>query len=48
MRGYGSHPYGTLKKRDIARKKSMAPSWRTRGTDAEHAAAAALIAASLA
>ena len=26
---YGNHPYGTRHKRDLKRRKSMAPAWRT-------------------
>ena len=26
---YGNHPYGTLRKRDVPRRKSIAPAWRT-------------------
>jgi len=25
---FGNHPYGTLSKRDVPRRKSMAPAWR--------------------
>lgn len=42
---YGSHPYGTLHKRDIPRKPAANHPWRTRDNAADNAAAAALIGA---